>query len=81
LRGSLKYPNGKILNLDSKSQISMSLPTFAGDKKYILQIVNYGDFTEEGVYGLATNSEVSTSDFANFSNTGAFEPNDVRFVR
>jgi hypothetical protein len=55
------------------------LPTFPEDKKYILSLVNYGNFSKEGIYAIATNSEVSVTEFEDFYETGAFEPNDSEF--
>ncbi len=75
LNGTIKYPSGKFVSINSKNK-TVTLPSLSADKNYVLNLVNYGSFAEEGIYGFSTTGSVSTGEFAYLTDTSSYEPND-----
>ncbi len=76
LTGTIKAPNGKIINLNGKTG-SVTLPSLSADKSYTVAIMNYNDVVQEGAYGFSTSGNaISATDLSSFSDKYKHEPND-----
>ncbi len=71
----ISKPNGENIDISGTSK-SLQLPLLDPADSYYLIFTNYGNFENEGIYGISLNSDIAS--FDGFTETSKYEPNENR---